>query len=97
MEQLVVGKPGHVSFDNLTKVFFQTAVVLYFVYYFPLCFLNVLCILSVCILCLSGCIYFSTNLLHSSRIIDQNPVSRFEQALGIAHQFFGCFISRRSW
>ncbi|KAF6025697.1 TAF2 [Bugula neritina] len=40
---------------------------------------------------------FSTNLLHSSRIIDQNPVSRFEQALGIAHQFFGCFISRRSW
>lgn len=41
--------------------------------------------------------YFSTNLLHSARVIDQNPVSRCQQAVGIARQFFGCFISRKSW
>ncbi|XP_067931725.1 transcription initiation factor TFIID subunit 2-like [Watersipora subatra] len=40
---------------------------------------------------------FNTNLLHSARIIDQNPLSRFAQAHGIAQQFFGCFISRKTW
>nr|AAI61452.1 LOC100145691 protein [Xenopus tropicalis] len=40
---------------------------------------------------------FSTNLLHSSMIIDQTPVTRRYLAHSLAQQFFGCFISRMSW
>ncbi|XP_013402499.1 transcription initiation factor TFIID subunit 2 [Lingula anatina] len=40
---------------------------------------------------------FSTNLLHSARIIDQTPVSRTLMAGAIAQQFFGCFIAMESW
>jgi len=40
---------------------------------------------------------FSTNLLHSKRIIDQVPETRQLMAAAIAQQFFGCFISMYSW
>ena len=40
---------------------------------------------------------FSTNLLHSSAIIDQTYITRKAMALAIAEQFFGCFISMQNW
>lgn len=42
-------------------------------------------------------LFFSTNLLHSSMIIDQTPLTRRCLAQALAQQFFGCFISRMSW
>ncbi|CAH2011710.1 unnamed protein product [Acanthoscelides obtectus] len=39
----------------------------------------------------------SVNLLHSAVIIDQVYISRKAQALAIAEQFFGCFISMQNW
>lgn len=39
----------------------------------------------------------STNLLHSSAIIDQTYITRKAMALAIAEQFFGCFISMQNW
>ncbi|XP_060578386.1 transcription initiation factor TFIID subunit 2-like [Ruditapes philippinarum] len=40
---------------------------------------------------------FSTNLLHSARIIEQTIITRKFMASGIAHQFFGCFIVMQCW
>ncbi|KAK3090048.1 hypothetical protein FSP39_008810, partial [Pinctada imbricata] len=40
---------------------------------------------------------FSTNLLHSSRIIDQTIETRKCMAAAVASQFFGTFISMQSW
>ncbi|CAC5377567.1 TAF2 [Mytilus coruscus] len=40
---------------------------------------------------------FSTNLLHSSRIIDQTIETRTLMAAAVAEQFFGCFLSMASW
>ncbi|XP_052776335.1 transcription initiation factor TFIID subunit 2-like isoform X2 [Mya arenaria] len=40
---------------------------------------------------------FSTNLLHSSRIIDQTIITRKYMASAIAQQFFGCFIVMQTW
>nr|XP_018909078.1 PREDICTED: transcription initiation factor TFIID subunit 2 isoform X1 [Bemisia tabaci] len=39
----------------------------------------------------------STNLLHSSAIIDQTYITRKNMALAVAEQFFGCFISMQNW
>ncbi|KAL1132516.1 hypothetical protein AAG570_010471, partial [Ranatra chinensis] len=39
----------------------------------------------------------STNLLHSSAIIDQTYATRNAMAQAIAEQFFGCFISMQNW
>lgn len=40
---------------------------------------------------------FSTNLLHSKAILDQNPETRKQMAKMISNQFFGCFMARESW
>lgn len=40
---------------------------------------------------------FSTNLLHSKRVIDQAPLSQAIMAQAVAQQFFGCFIGMRTW
>ncbi|KAK6179586.1 hypothetical protein SNE40_011910 [Patella caerulea] len=40
---------------------------------------------------------FSTNLLHSSRIIDQTFMTRTLMAKAVAQQFFGTFISMHTW
>ncbi|KAI0209910.1 Transcription initiation factor TFIID subunit 2 [Lamellibrachia satsuma] len=40
---------------------------------------------------------FSTNILHTAKIIDQAPLSRQIMAEAIAKQFFGCFIAMHSW
>ncbi|XP_053395431.1 transcription initiation factor TFIID subunit 2-like isoform X2 [Mercenaria mercenaria] len=40
---------------------------------------------------------FSTNLLHSARVIDQTIITRKYMAAGIAQQFFGCFIVMQCW
>lgn len=40
---------------------------------------------------------FSTNLLHSSRIIDQVYITRPLMALAVAKQYFGCFLLQYSW
>ncbi|KAJ8315654.1 hypothetical protein KUTeg_007804 [Tegillarca granosa] len=40
---------------------------------------------------------FSTNLLHSSRIIDQTIDTRKILAAAVAEQFFGCFITMQCW
>ncbi|XP_048220089.1 LOW QUALITY PROTEIN: transcription initiation factor TFIID subunit 2-like [Perognathus longimembris pacificus] len=40
---------------------------------------------------------FSTNLLHSARIIDETPLTRRCLAQSVAQQFFGCFLARMSW
>ncbi|XP_076092140.1 transcription initiation factor TFIID subunit 2-like isoform X2 [Mytilus galloprovincialis] len=40
---------------------------------------------------------FSTNLLHSSRIINQTIETRTLMAAAVAEQFFGCFLSMASW
>ncbi|XP_033645134.1 transcription initiation factor TFIID subunit 2-like isoform X1 [Asterias rubens] len=39
----------------------------------------------------------STNLLHSSRIIDQTFMTRRFMAQSLAEQYFGCFVSSQSW
>lgn len=40
---------------------------------------------------------FSTNLLHSTAIIDQVYITKKAMAQAIAEQFFGCFISMQNW
>jgi len=40
---------------------------------------------------------FSTNLLHSSRIIDQTILTRTALAQALSEQFFGCFVVMNSW
>ncbi|XP_072045257.1 LOW QUALITY PROTEIN: transcription initiation factor TFIID subunit 2-like [Amphiura filiformis] len=40
---------------------------------------------------------FNTNLLHSSRIIDQTFLTRRLMAQALAEQFFGCFINPETW
>lgn len=39
----------------------------------------------------------STNLLHSTAIIDQVYITKKAMAQAIAEQFFGCFISMHNW
>lgn len=39
----------------------------------------------------------STNLLHSTAIIDQVYITKKAMAQAIAEQFFGCFISMQNW
>uniref|UniRef100_A0A0A9Y392 Transcription initiation factor TFIID subunit 2 n=3 Tax=Lygus hesperus TaxID=30085 RepID=A0A0A9Y392_LYGHE len=39
----------------------------------------------------------STNLLHSSPIVDQTYITRTAMAQAVAEQFFGCFISMQNW
>ena len=41
--------------------------------------------------------FCSTNLLHSSAIIDQVYVTKRTMAQAIAEQFFSCFISMQNW
>lgn len=41
--------------------------------------------------------YFSTNLLHSNRIIDQTISTRTVLAEAVAKQFFGTFIAMQTW
>lgn len=43
------------------------------------------------------CFLFSTNLLHSTAIVDQTYETRKSMALAIAEQFFGCFITMERW
>eukprot|EP00794_Sanderia_malayensis_P014061 gene14062-15527_t len=40
---------------------------------------------------------FDTNLLHSSRIIDQTILTRTAIAHALSEQFFGCFVVMSSW
>lgn len=40
---------------------------------------------------------FSTNLLHSTAIIDQVYITKKAMAQAVAEQFFGCFISMQNW
>ena len=40
---------------------------------------------------------YSTNILHSSAVIDQTYESRKLLALGLAAQFFGCYVSTEKW
>lgn len=40
---------------------------------------------------------YSTNLLHSSRIIDQTFMTRKTLSLTLAQQFFGCYLSKHTW
>ena len=39
----------------------------------------------------------STNLLHSSKIIDQTILTRTALAQALSEQFFGCFVVMNSW
>lgn len=40
---------------------------------------------------------YSTNLLHSTAIIDQVYITKKAMAQAVAEQFFGCFISMQNW
>ena len=40
---------------------------------------------------------YNTNILHSSAVIDQTYESRKILALGLAAQFFGCYVSTEKW
>ena len=42
-------------------------------------------------------IFFSTNLLYPATVIEATWHARTQMAFALANQFFGCFITMRSW
>lgn len=52
---------------------------------------------SITIFSYDNLFFCSTNLLHSTAIIDQVYITKKAMAQAIAEQFFGCFISMHNW